>query len=125
MRARYVLFILCISLNITSLTAEEEDDLPPLELLGFIADFSDEDEGWTDPHEINTMLPIDGQEAETTADVEATKPVETGLAEQKKDAGIDETERGRHREPEQAAEPTITGTEAETAQGTLNEENDG
>ncbi len=35
-------------------------EAPPLELLGFIADFSDEEEGWVDPREIESIFALDG-----------------------------------------------------------------
>ena len=57
MRARYAWFFLCVSLLSQPATAgEEEDELPPLELLGFIADFSDDEEGWTDPETIEDLF---------------------------------------------------------------------
>ncbi len=40
----------------------EDQDLPPLELLGFIADFSDNQEGWVDPQEIDGIFNLDGEE---------------------------------------------------------------
>ena len=40
----------------------EDTDLPPLELLGFIADFSDNQEGWVDPQEIEGIFNLDGEE---------------------------------------------------------------
>ena len=63
MQARHVL--LCISLIIVTHAAandEEEDNLPPLELLGFIADFSDDEEGWTDPAVVEDLFSLDDTE---------------------------------------------------------------
>jgi hypothetical protein len=59
---------LCISLLPQFATATEEEapaveeasaadeKLPELELLGFIADFSDDEEGWVDPGELEEMF---------------------------------------------------------------------
>ena len=65
MRARYAWIVLCISLTSYPATAQEEDDLPPLELLGFIADFSDDEEGWTDPETIEDLFSTDESGSQT------------------------------------------------------------
>jgi hypothetical protein len=63
MRVRHVLLSVCILLLSQIATATEEEDLPPLELLGFIADFSDEDEGWVDPQELEELFSLGGEAA--------------------------------------------------------------
>jgi hypothetical protein len=65
MRARYAWTFICASLLCQPATAEQEEvDLPPLELLGYIADFSDEEEGWTDPESIDDLFSL-GQRGES------------------------------------------------------------
>jgi len=85
MRVRYVLLSLCLSLltQISAATEEEpsaggkpsaEGELPALELLGFIADFSDDDEGWVDPQELEELF-APGSVAEEPG--EATDPADS------------------------------------------------
>jgi len=92
MRVRYVLLCLCLSLltQIAAATEEKEPsagrepsageepsaegELPALELLGFIADFSDDDEGWVDPQELEELF-APGSVAEEPG--ETTDPAES------------------------------------------------
>jgi hypothetical protein len=74
MRASFFLLVLCVSLFNQPTLADDEEDLPALELLGFIADFSDEDEGWTDPESVENLFSLNGGD-----DSKATKPAGTGL----------------------------------------------
>ena len=69
MRASFFLLVLCVSLFNQPTLADDEEDLPALELLGFIADFSDEDEGWTDPESVENLFSLNGGD-----DSKATKP---------------------------------------------------
>ena len=80
MRARHVLLSFCISVLPQVAAATESDELPPLELLGFIADFSDEEEGWVDPQELDEMLSLDGgkQGQEERAGNGPTNTIEDG-----------------------------------------------
>jgi hypothetical protein len=55
--------------------AAQEDELPPLELLGFIADFSDEEEGWVDPQEIEGIFTL-GNEREDLEGMNLEAPEE-------------------------------------------------
>ena len=64
MRVRYVLLSLFISLLTHAAAATEEEELPALELLGFIADFSDENEGWVDPQELEELFSLGGEAPE-------------------------------------------------------------
>ena len=98
MRVRYVLLSLCLSL-LTQIAAateknepsarggpsareepsaerepSEQEELPALELLGFIADFSDDDEGWVDPQELEELF-APGSVAEEPG--ETTDPAES------------------------------------------------
>ena len=63
MRVRYVLLILCLSILTQIAAATEEEELPELELLGFIADFSDDEEGWVDPQQLEELFSL-GSETE-------------------------------------------------------------
>jgi hypothetical protein len=74
MRVRYVLLSLCLSLLTQIAAATEEEELPALELLGFIADFSDDDEGWVDPQELEELF-APGSVAEEPG--ETTDPAES------------------------------------------------
>ncbi|MCZ6829936.1 MAG: hypothetical protein O7F73_10185 [Gammaproteobacteria bacterium] len=84
MRVRHVLLSLCISLLTQIVTqiaaATEEEELPALELLGFIADFSDDDEGWVDPQELEELLSLVSDTAEPHEDSEATEEPNTHTA---------------------------------------------
>ena len=84
MRVRHVLLSLCISLLTQIVTqiaaATEEEELPALELLGFIADFSDDDEGWVDPQELEELLSLVSDTAEPNEDSEATEEPNTHTA---------------------------------------------
>ena len=63
MRVRQL--VLACSLTFTiSINAAEEEELPPLELLGFIADFSSEEEGWVDPQQLQELLTRTKQQEE-------------------------------------------------------------
>ena len=64
MRARYVLLSLCLSLLTQNAAATEEEELPELELLGFIADFSDDEEGWVDPQQLEELFSLGGETEE-------------------------------------------------------------
>lgn len=61
MRARQWILACCLTLHTSTfpgLATAEEEELPGLELLGFIADFSDEEEGWLDPQEIEGIFAL-------------------------------------------------------------------
>ena len=63
MRVRQL--VLACSLTFTiSINAAEEEELPPLELLGFIADFSSEEEAWVDPQQLEELLTRTKQQEE-------------------------------------------------------------
>ncbi|MCY4426185.1 MAG: hypothetical protein OXC05_04035 [Halieaceae bacterium] len=55
MRVRHLALACSLTFTI-SINAAEEEELPPLELLGFIADFSSEEEGWVDPQQLEELL---------------------------------------------------------------------
>jgi hypothetical protein len=55
MRASQQFLALLILLTTTFASAQSEEELPTLELLGFIADFSDAD-GWVDPQNLEGLL---------------------------------------------------------------------
>ncbi len=63
MRVRYVLLSLCLSILTQIAAATEAEELPELELLGFIADFSDDEEGWVDPQQLEELFSL-GSETE-------------------------------------------------------------
>ena len=78
MRARQWILACCLTLTtstFSALTSAEEDALPPLELLGFIADFSDEEEGWVDPQEIEGIFTL-GDEREDLEGMNLEAPEE-------------------------------------------------
>ena len=83
MRASHAWIVLCVCLLTPPVTAdEEEDELPPLELLGFIADFSDDEEGWTDPETIEDLFSLNGNKGENDGDSENDEAqVETEIQE--------------------------------------------
>ena len=68
MRVRHVLLLLCLSLLAHAATAAEEEELPALELLGYIADFSDDEEGWVDPQELDELFSLEGGPTEPEED---------------------------------------------------------
>ncbi len=65
MRARELTLALCLFLTTSTITAKEEE-IPPLELLGFIADFSDEEDGWVDPGEIEGLFNLESTDENST-----------------------------------------------------------
>jgi hypothetical protein len=78
MRARYAWIFICVSLLCQTAKADEqEDELPPLELLGYIADFSDGEEGWTDPESIDDLFSLEQRE-ETETDSESDPGTSSG-----------------------------------------------
>ena len=81
--------VLAISLVLSaSINATGEEELPPLELLGFIADFSNEREGWVDSGLLEEMLAFElengqgpgeaGSEAETETEAETARQRDEG-----------------------------------------------
>jgi hypothetical protein len=100
MQARHVL--LCISLIIVTHAAandEEDENLPPLELLGFIADFSDEDEGWTDPEVVEDMFSLDDAEpAENEGSELFRDSVKQDESTRKQDSGLNNETAGQGKE---------------------------
>ncbi len=80
MQVRAVLLGLCISLLAQIATATEEEELPPLELLGFLADFSDDEEGWVDPQELEELFSLGSETAEPDPGSEATTEPDTHTA---------------------------------------------
>ncbi len=78
MRVRQWILACCLTLNASTfpgLATAEEEELPGLELLGFIADFSDEEEGWLDPQEIEGIFTL-GEEREDLEGMNLEAPEE-------------------------------------------------
>ena len=80
MRVRHVLLLLCLSLLAHAATAAEEEELPALELLGFIADFSDDEAGWVDPQELEELTSLEDEATEAGEDAPVTEPSDTATS---------------------------------------------
>ncbi len=74
MRVRYALLSLCLSQLTQIAAASEAAELPPLELLGYIADFSDDEEGWVDPQELEELFSLGSDAADAPGSEDTNHP---------------------------------------------------